>query len=70
MPGELLVPLEELATIANHPMTAPTLEELLDDFPAIDKIKLARIVPAVPVAAHAPAGTKPLPHSVAKPAQQ
>ncbi len=29
---------EELATIARHPMAAPTLEQLLDDFPTIDKI--------------------------------
>ena len=29
---------EELATIANHPIAAPTLEQLLDDFPTIDKI--------------------------------
>jgi peptidyl-prolyl cis-trans isomerase A (cyclophilin A) len=43
-------------------------------FPAIDKIKLARIVPAVPVAAHASAGAKPAakpsPRPLAKPAQQ
>ena len=29
---------EELATIAHHPLAAPTLEQLLDDFPTIDKI--------------------------------
>jgi peptidyl-prolyl cis-trans isomerase A (cyclophilin A) len=44
------------------------------NFPAIDKIKLARIVPAVPVAAHAPAGAKPAAkpssHPAAKPAQE
>jgi two-component system CheB/CheR fusion protein len=28
---------EELATIARHPLTGPTLEQLLDDFPVIDK---------------------------------
>ena len=29
---------EELATIAHHPMAAPTLEQLLDDFPTMDRI--------------------------------
>jgi peptidyl-prolyl cis-trans isomerase A (cyclophilin A) len=36
------------------------------NFPKIDKIKLARILPAVPPATHAPAGAKP----AAKPAAQ
>ena len=44
------------------------------NFPALDKIKLARIVPAVPLAAQAPAGAKPAakpsPQPAAKPAQQ
>jgi peptidyl-prolyl cis-trans isomerase A (cyclophilin A) len=38
-------------------------------FPDMDKIKLARIVPAVPPATHAPAGAKAAPRPVAKPAQ-
>jgi two-component system CheB/CheR fusion protein len=29
---------EELATIGRHPMAAPTLEQLLDDFPTMDRI--------------------------------
>ena len=29
---------EELATIGRHPLTGPTLEQLLDDLPTIDKI--------------------------------
>jgi peptidyl-prolyl cis-trans isomerase A (cyclophilin A) len=40
------------------------------NFPAIDKIKVARIVPAVPLAAHTQAGAKPaakpLPHPAAR----
>jgi peptidyl-prolyl cis-trans isomerase A (cyclophilin A) len=44
------------------------------NFPAIDKIKLARIVPAASPATPAPAGakraSKPLPRPAAKPAQQ
>lgn len=44
------------------------------NFPLIDKIKLAQILPAVPPATHAPAGNKPaakpLPRSAGKPAQK
>lgn len=44
------------------------------NFPNLDKIKLARIIPAIPVAPQAPAGAKPAakpsPHPVAKPARQ
>ncbi|HXN47720.1 MAG TPA: chemotaxis protein CheB [Bryobacteraceae bacterium] len=29
---------EELATIAHHPMAAPTLDQLLDDLPTIDRV--------------------------------
>lgn len=39
-------------------------------FPDIDKVKLARIVPAVPPATHAAAGTKPVAKTTAKAAQQ
>jgi peptidyl-prolyl cis-trans isomerase A (cyclophilin A) len=43
------------------------------NFPLMDKIKLARILPAVPPATHAPAGAKPAakpsPRPAAKPAQ-
>jgi len=43
------------------------------NFPMMDKIKLARILPAVPPATHAPAGTKsvakPSPKPAAQPAQ-
>lgn len=46
---------------------------LTANFPKIDKIKLARILPAVPPAAHAPASAKPAakpsPKPAAKPAQ-
>jgi peptidyl-prolyl cis-trans isomerase A (cyclophilin A) len=38
------------------------------NFPSIDKIKLARIVPAVPVAAHAQAGAKPAAKPLPQPA--
>jgi peptidyl-prolyl cis-trans isomerase A (cyclophilin A) len=40
------------------------------NFPKMDKIKLARILPAVPPAAHAPAGAKPAANPSAKPAAQ
>jgi peptidyl-prolyl cis-trans isomerase A (cyclophilin A) len=39
------------------------------NFRDIDRIKLARIVPAVPPATHAPVGTKPAAKPAAKPAQ-
>jgi len=39
------------------------------NFPKIDKIKLARILPAVPAATHAPAGAKTAAKPAAKPAQ-
>jgi peptidyl-prolyl cis-trans isomerase A (cyclophilin A) len=40
------------------------------NFRDIDKIKMARIVPPVPTATHSPAGAKPAPKPVAKPAPQ
>ncbi len=47
---------------------------LKDNFPDMDKIKLARIVPPVPPASHTPPGAKPaakpLPHPDTKGAQQ
>jgi cyclophilin family peptidyl-prolyl cis-trans isomerase len=39
-------------------------------FPNIDKIKLARILPAVPLATQAPAGAKPAAQLSPKPAAQ
>jgi peptidyl-prolyl cis-trans isomerase A (cyclophilin A) len=40
------------------------------NFRDIDRIKLARIMPAVPAATHTPAGAKPSPKPAAKPVQQ